>query len=225
VNVLRAALAVAGKDLRIELRTREIVSTTGLFAVLVTVMASLSFYVDRASAPRVAPGVLWIAIAFAGVLAMGRSFARERDQDAMRALLLAPIPRAGIYLGKAIGILSFLLVVELGLVPLVALLFHVDLLPIAAPLALIVLLGTLGFTAAGTLFGAMGVQTRARDLVLSIVLFPLVAPTLLAGVVATRDLFGGVPWAEISGWVNVLVASDVLFLGAGLALFEPLTSE
>jgi heme exporter protein B len=223
--VLRAAWIIAGKDLRIEARTGEILITTGLFALLVTVLTSLSFYVDRAESLRVAPGVLWITIAFAGMLAMGRSFARERELDAMRALWLAPIPRAGIYLGKALGTLLFLAVVEVLLVALVGLFFHIDLGPILLPLGALLLLGTLGFVAAGTLFSALGLRTRARDLAVSVIVFPLVAPALLSAVVATRELMGGAPTEEIVAWLRILAAFDILFIAAGLALFEPLTVD
>lgn len=225
MNVLRAALFVALKDLGIERRTREITTTTTLFAVLVVVLSSLSFYLDQVLARKVAPGVLWVSIAFSGVLAIGRSWAREREQDAVRALLLSPIPRAGIYLGKTVAVLAFLLIVEAIVVPLVALFFHIDLLEIGGPLALLLFLGTLGFAAAGTLFGAMTVKTRARDLVLSVVIFPLVAPCLLAGVVATRELLGGAPWSEMLAWGRILLAADVLFVAAGLVLFPTLASD
>jgi heme exporter protein B len=221
---LRAAARIAWKDLRIEARTGEVVIVTGLFAFLVTILASISFYIDPNNARLVAPGVLWIAVAFAGVLAMGRSWARERDHDVMRGLLLSPMPRAAIYLGKAAGTLLFLCIVEIILVPLVGVLFQLDLLPVLPEIALLLFLGTLGFIAAGTLFAAMGVRTTARDIALSVILFPLVAPALLAGVVATRELLVGTA-ADTWGWVRVLAAFDVIFLAAGIVLFEPLSSD
>jgi len=222
---LRAAGLIALKDLRIEARTGEIVTSTTMFAVLVTVLASLSFYLDAQTARRMAPGVLWIAIAFAGVLAMGRSWARERENDVMRGLLMSPIPRASIYLGKSVGTLAFMLAVEVVLLPLVAVLFHLDLAPVLGPLAILLVLGTLGFVAAGTLFASMSVRTSARDLVLSVVLFPLIAPALLASVVATRQLLGGAPLAEVLDWARILGAFDIIFIMAGLVLFGPLTSD
>lgn len=225
MSTLRIALRLAAKDVRIEARTGEIVVSTTLFAVLVTILSSLSFYVDDAGARDVAPGVLWIAIAFAGVLAMGRAWGRERDQDVLRATMLAPIPRRAIYLGKAIGTFAFVAIVEIVLVPVVALLFHLELWPVLLPLVALLVLGTIGFVAAGTLFGAMSVRTRARDLVLSIVIFPLIAPMLLAGVVATRELFNGTPIAEIFAWMRILGAADMALVAAGLVLFEPLMAD
>lgn len=225
MSLASAALLVFRKDLRIELRTGEILVTTGFFALLVAVMTSLSFYLDDVTARRVAPGVLWISIAFSGVLAMGRSFQRERDHDVMRALLLSPLPRPAIFLGKMLGIFAFLCIVELLLVPLVALLYHLDFISVWPRLALLVLLGTLGFSAAGTLFAAMGVRTRTKELVLSVVLFPLVSPALLAGVVSCREVLGGAALSEVLDWVRVLCAFDLIVLVLGALLFGPLTSE
>jgi heme exporter protein B len=225
METLRVAWSVLKKDLRIEARTGDITLTTGLFAVLVVVLASLSFYIDRNNALLVAPGVLWVTIAFSGVLAMGRSWARERDNDVMRAMLMAPIPRAGIYLGKAAGAFLFLAVVEAVLVPLVGVLFHLDLFPVLGSLAALLAGGTIGFVAAGTLFAVMTVRTSARDLILSVVVFPLVAPMLLAGVVATRQLLQDAPFEEVLEWVRIMAAFDLIFVFAGMVLFDPLTSE
>jgi heme exporter protein B len=225
VNVLRIAWLIARNDLRIEARTGEVTVSTGLFAVLLVVLTSMSLFVDDVAARRIAPGVLWIAIAFAGVLAIGRSWARERENDAMRGLLLAPVPRAGIYVGKAISALAFLLLIEAMVVPLVAVLFRIDLVPVLPSLSPVLFLGTLGFVLTGTLFGAMTVRTRARDLMLSVVLFPLVAPALLAGVVATRGILVGEPASETWAWTRILAAFDLVVAGCGIGLFGPLVSE
>lgn len=225
MKTLSAAWAIAGKDLRIEARTREVTVSTGLFAILVVVLTSLSFFVDDLTARRIAPGVLWITVTFAGLLAIGRTWAREREHDAMRALLLAPIPRASIFLGKAIGTLVFVGIVEALIVPLVGILFHVDLLPRLGELCAVLGLGTLGFVLTGSLFGAMTVRTRSRDLMLSVVLFPLIAPALLAGVIATRGILGGEPLAETIAWLRVLGAFDLVVGVCGWTLFGPLVSE
>jgi heme exporter protein B len=223
---LRSAWLIAAKDLRIELRTKEVVVTTGLFAVLVVVLSSLAFYLSKGLAERIAPGVLWVAIAFAGVLAVGRSWERERDNQVLRGLLLAPMPRGALFAGKLLANLLFVFAVEAVILPLTALFFHVDLLPRLPLLLAFMALGTLGFVAAGTLFGALAARSSsARDLVLSIVVFPLIAPGLLGAVVATRDLFAGVPAAELLGWIHALVAFDLVFLAAGVTLFDPLLAD
>jgi heme exporter protein B len=225
MSLWSATWLVFNKDLRIELRTGEILITTGFFSLLVSVMTSLSFYLDDVTSRRVAPGVLWISIAFSGVLAMGRSWARERDHDTMRGLLLSPLPRAAIFLGKGLGLFAFLTLVELLLVPIIAVLYQLDLTEIWAPVMVLVVLGTIGFSAAGTLFAAMGVRTRAKELVLSVVLFPLVSPALLAGVVATREVLAGASLAEVENWMRLLLAFDLIFVVVGALLFGPLTSE
>jgi heme exporter protein B len=225
MTLLSASWLVFRKDIRIEMRSGEILITTGFFALLVAVLSSLSFYLDDVTSRRVAPGVLWISIAFSGVLAMGRSWARERDNDAMRGLLLSPLPRPAIFLGKALGIFLFLTIVEVLLVPILAVLYRLDLERTWTAVSALVVLGTVGFSAAGTLFAAMGVRTRAKELVLSVVLFPLVSPALLAGVVATREVLGGASLAEVISWVRVLGAFDLIFVVMGAILFGPLTSE
>src|SRR5580700_5003124 len=131
VTFARATLAVLAKDLRIEIATKEIVTTTGFFAALIAIMASISFATGPDTTYRVAPGALWLAIAFSSILALGRTWQREREESSLLGLLVSPIPRAAIWCGKALGVLGFVLVVELVVVPLVALLFHVSLPPIA----------------------------------------------------------------------------------------------
>jgi heme exporter protein B len=220
-----AALCVLRKDLRIELRTGEVVVTTVLFATLVTVLGSLSFFIDEAGARLVAPGVLWLAVAFAGVLAMSRSWSRERDNEVFRGLLLSPAPRAALYVGKLLGTLVFMLVVDSVVVLEVGILFNLELVPVLAPLLLLLALGTIGFAAAGNLFAAMGVRTSARDMVLAVALFPVIAPALLCGVVGTRELLAGAPLHEIWAWVRILAAFDLMFVTAGILLFEPLVCD
>ena len=221
-----ASWRIAAKDLRIELRTKEVVVTTGLFALLVVVLSSLAFYLSKGLSERIAPGVLWIAIAFSGVMAVGRSWERERDNQVLLALLLAPIPRGALFVGKLLANLLFVFAIEAVVLPLTALFFHVDLLPILPMLLALLALGTLGFVSAGTLFGALAARSsNARDLVLSLVVFPLIAPALLGAVVATRDLFHGASAIELLGWIRALAAFDLIFLAAGVALFDPLLAD
>ena len=231
INLWTGALAICGKDLRVELRTREIVTTAGFFAALVAIMASVAFYSGPETTGRIAPGAIWLAVAFASVLALGRTWQRERDENALLGLLVSPIPRAAIFLGKAIGVFLFVVVVELVVVPIVALMFHVDLPDVAAPLSLILLAGTIGVAATGTLFGAMTVRTRARDLVLATVLFPLLSPTLVSGVAATREVFAAVStgraydWADVQDYLLLLGVFDFVALAGGLALFGLLVED
>ena len=225
MGFVQATLAILRKDLLIELRTGEIVVTTTLFATLVTILTSLSFYVDRNTALMVAPGVLWITLVFSGLLAMSRSWGRERDNDVFRALLLSPVPRAAIYWGKALGSLGFLLVIEAILLLEVGVLFSLDLTDVLVPLGALLLLGTLGFVATGNLFAAMGVRTSMRDMALSVALFPIVAPALLCGVVATRELLHGAPLVEIYAWMKIMAGFDVAVMTAATVIFEPIIED
>jgi heme exporter protein B len=230
-GLLAGAMAVLLKDLRIELATREIVTTAAFFAALVAILASVAFTTGPQVTARVAPGALWLAVVFSSVLALGRSWQREREESALVGLLVSPVPRAAIWLGKAVGVFAFILAVEAVVVPLVALLFHVDLLDVGVPLALVMLLGTLGVSATGTLFGAMTVRTRARELLLASVLFPLLSPALVSSVAATRELFyasssgQSVDVGEVRDWLVLLAVFDGVAVAGGLAMFGALVEE
>ncbi len=225
MSTLRSAWLVVLKDLKLELRTKEILTSTGLFAVLVVTLGSLAFYTDPVSAPNIAPGVLWISILFCGILLIGRSWALERENDAIFGLLQAPIPRASIYIGKSLSALVLLFAVELLLVPLCLVFFQIDPSDKLLPLIGLVFLGSIGFVATASLFSAVGIRTRARDLMLSVLVFPLVAPALLAAAVATRELFAGASLAEVLGWMRILAAFDLLFIGFGLWVSRYLLAE
>jgi heme exporter protein B len=214
------ALLVARKDLAIELATGEIVTTSGFFAVLVAVIASLSFFAGPDAAIRVAPGVIWVAVAFASVLALSRTWQREREDGALWGLLVSPTARSAIFAGKAVGLMVFITLVELVVIPVTALLFAVDLVKMGPGIALFCLVATPGIAAVGTLFGVMTVKTRARDLVLASVLFPLMSPTLLAAVAGTRELLGGVPVAELFDYLELMGIFGVVFTAGGLGMFE-----
>lgn len=225
MNTLKAAWLVARKDLQLELRTKEILTSTGLFAILVVTLGSLAFYTDPVSSPRVAPGVLWISILFCGILLIGRSWSLERENDAIFGLLLAPIPRSSIYVGKTLSALILLFAIELLLVPLCLVFFQIEPSGIALPLIALVFLGSVGFVSTAALFSAVGIRTRARDLMLSVLVFPLVAPALLAAAVATRELFAGATLAEIVGWMRILTAFDLLFVAFGIWVSRYLLAE
>ena len=231
LGFVRASALVLAKDFAIEVATREIVTTAGFFAGLVAIMASVAFTTGPDTTTRVAPGALWLAITFASVLALGRSWQREREESALVGLLVSPVPRAAIWCGKATGVFAFLMAVELVVVPLVALLFHVDLPRVFAPLAVVMVLGTVGVAATGTLFGAMTVRTRARELLLASVLFPLLSPALLSSVGATREIFyaaaSGQPvdLAEVRDWLVLLGVFDVVAIAGGVTMFGALVED
>jgi len=217
---IRQAALVAGKDLSIELATGEIVTTSGFFAVLVAVIASLAFFSGADAGVRVAPGVIWVAVAFASILALGRTWQRERDDGALTGLLATPTSRSAIFAGKAVGVAVFITIVEIVVVPVTALFFSVDLIRHGPGIILLCVAATPGIAAAGTLFGAMTVRTRARDLVLASVLFPLLAPSLLAAVAGTRALLGGVGLAGLLDYLEIMGVFGAVFVAGGLGLFD-----
>ena len=222
---LEQARAILRKDLLIELSTGEVVITSGFFSMLVVIMSSLAFYADQTSGRIVASGVIWLSLAFAAVLALGKTWQRERDESALDGLLVAPLSRSAIFAGKALGVLAFLVVVECVVMPVAALFFSLDLLVLGPGLLCIALVATPGIAASGTLFGAMTVRTHARDLLLAVVLFPLLSPTLLSAVAATRELLNGVPVSELGDYFKLMGVFDVVFVSGGLMLFGTLVER
>jgi heme exporter protein B len=222
----RVALLILWKDFAIEVKSREILFTTLFFAVACVLVFSFAFVREGQPLVDAAAGILWIAIAFAGTLALGRTFERERYADTLRALLLAPAPRPAIYVGKLLGVVLLLGVAELLVVPLVSLLFQAAL--FERPLFLLALLatGTIGFAAVGTLFAAMLVRTRTRDVLLPILLYPITVPVMIAGVRGTSALLASPPDESMATmWIALLICFDVVFVTLALWMFEPLMTE
>ena len=223
---LKVAWLVMRKDLTVEVRSREIVYTTVFFAVACVLVFAFALVKEGRPLEDAAAGIMWISVAFAGTLALGRTFERERHSETLRALMLAPVSRPAIYVGKLLGIVLLLLIVEAVLVPLVGLLFHA---PIwNRPLLLIALLvsGTVGFSAVGTLFAAMLVRARSRDVMLPILLYPITIPVIIAGVLGTAALFEAVPAVDLAQmWLALLGFFDVVFVTLSLWTFEPLITE
>lgn len=222
---LAQALLVARKDLQIELSTGEIVSTSGFFGFLVVVIASLAFHAGDDAKREVAPGVIWVSVAFASMLALSRTWQRERDDGALRGLLSSPIARSAVFFGKALGVAAFVTAIELVVVPATALFFALDLVQVGPGLVLLLLAATPGIAASGTLFGAMTIRTRARDLVLAAVLLPLLSPSLLAGVAGTRALFGGAPVSELTDYLALMGLAAIIFVAGGLSMFASVIED
>lgn len=224
-NFFRVAWLVMRKDLTVEMRSREILYTTAFFAASCILVFAFGFVKQGRPVDDVSAGILWIAIAFAGTLALGRTFERERTNETLQALMLAPGDRPAVYLGKLLGILVLLGFVEVLIVPMVALMFQAPL--FRAPLLLVALLaaGTLGFAAVGTLFAAMLVKARSRDVLLPVLLYPITIPVIIAGVRGTAAIMqeGGDPLAR--AWVAMLVFFDVVFVTLSLWTFEAVMTE
>ena len=222
----RTAWLVLRKDVAIEVKSWEVLTTTLFFAVSCVLIFAFAFVKEGRAVDDAAAGILWIAIAFSGTLALGRTFERERYGETLRALLLAPAPRAALYVGKLLGMLALLALAELLLVPMVALMFQAPL--FSRPLLLLALLagGTVGFCAVGTLFAAMLVRARSRDVLLPILLYPIIIPVIIAGVRGTAALLAAPPDEPTAMmWIGILAAFDAVFVTLALWTFEPLMTE
>jgi heme exporter protein B len=226
IAVLRAAWLIVKKDFHVETRSREILYTTLFFAVSCILVFSFAFVREGKPVENAAAGILWVAIAFSGTLALGRTFERERQSETLRALLVAPVERPSVYLGKLFGILILLVGIELILVPIVAFLFQA---PIArAPWLLVALIvsGTIGFAAVGTLFAAMLVRAQSRDVLLPVVLYPITLPALIGGMQGTAAIFAVEPNLVLARtWLSMLVFFDAVFITLALWTFAPVMSE
>jgi heme exporter protein CcmB len=222
----RVAWLVMRKDLTVEFRSREILSTTLFFALSAVLVFAVALVREGRTVVDAAAGILWVAIAFAGTLALGRTFERERYTDTLQALLLAPADRPAIYVGKLLGIVLMIGAAEVVIVPLVAFLFQAPFFEQAPRLIGILALGTIGFAAVGTLFAAMLVRARSRDVLLPVLLYPITIPVIIAGVRGTSALLTDPADLAMAGfWTSLLAFFDAVFLVLALWTFEPLMTE
>lgn len=224
--MIRLAWLILRKDLTVEVRSGEIAYTTLFFAVACILIFAFALVREGRAPEDGAAGILWIAVMFAGNLALGRAFERERQAETLRALLLAPAPRPAVYLGKLLGIIVLLIGAEAVLVPLIALLFQAPLLAHPFWMTAILFAGTTGFAAVGTLFAAMLVRARTRDVLLPVLLYPVTVPVMIAGVRGTAALLQPDLDVEIARfWVSLLVAFDAVFVTLALWTFESVMTD
>jgi heme exporter protein B len=216
MTYLRKVWAIVRKDLVTELRSREMLSSMGAFSVLVILLFAFAFDLRVAKAGTVAPGALWSVIAFAGILGLGRTLGAEIDRGVFDALLLAPVDRSAIFFGKAVGIILFMFVIEAFILPLFVIFFN---LPFFQPaIILIVVLGTIGYGGIGTLLSTMAANTRLREVLLPVLLLPI--PALLAAVKCTAGVLDGRAFEDWSNWFGLLVAFDLVMLGAAFLVYD-----
>ena len=224
--MMRIAWLILRKDLTVEVRSREIAYTTVFFAVSCILVFAFALVREGRGPEDGAAGILWIAVMFAGNLALGRTFERERQSETLRALLLGPAPRPAVYVGKLLGILALIFGAELLLVPLVAFLFQARLLSHPFWLAAILVSGTIGFAAVGTLFAAMLVRARSRDVLLPVLLYPITVPVIIAGVRGTAALMQPEFDAGILRfWLALLITFDIVFVTLALWTFEAVMTD
>jgi heme exporter protein B len=219
----RALSAVVWKDLAAELRSRELLSSMLVFALLVILIFNFALELDANARANVTSGVLWVTFTFAGTLGLNRSMAVEKDRGCLDGLLLAPVDRSAIYFGKALGNLIFMLVVEAIVLPVYSVLYNTNL--FQPGLLLVILLGSIGYVAVGTLLASMAVQTRTRDVLLPILLFPVVIPVIIAAVKGSSGFLQAIPMDEIVPWINLLVVYDVIFTAVAFMVFDYVVEE
>ncbi len=215
--------AIAWKDILSELRSREIISSVLVFAVLVLVIFNFAFDLSPDLMLQIAPGILWVAFAFSGVLALNRAFIPEKEENCLEGLMGCPVGREAIYVGKALGSLVFMAAVEAVILPVFALLFNVAVLQ--PEIIAVTLLATIGFVAVGTIFSALAVNTRAREMVLPILFLPIITPVIISAVRASALALGGSGWGSLTSWLGILAAFDVIFLVVPFLVFPYVIEE
>jgi heme exporter protein B len=215
---LRKIRAIAAKDLRAEVRAKEVLGTMIAFSVLAVIVFGLAFDLRVPEAEMVAPGVLWVVLLFTGVLGLNRAFGAEVDRGSLSALLLAPVDRSSIYFGKLIAQLVFMLSMEILIIPLMLVVFDVSLFD---PWILLgVVLGTIGYVSVGVLFAALTSSSRARETMLPILLLPVMVPVFVAGVGLTSNILDGREFADFGRWLLILTVYDLVFLTIAYIVFD-----
>jgi heme exporter protein B len=213
----RKALAITWKDALSEMRTKEIISSVVVFTILVIVIFSFAFGGGTEILRQAAGGILWVTFAFAGVLSLTRAFIPEKEEGCLEGLMVAPLGRDVVYVGKMLGSLVFMIVIEVIALPIFTLLFNLNVFRLE--LIVVTLLTTVGFVSVGTLFSALAVNTKAREMVLPILFLPIVTPLVIAAVNASELVLGGESWGAIASWVQIIVAFDVIFLVVSFLIF------
>lgn len=219
----KSVFAITWKDLSSELRSRELLSSMLVFSLLVILIYYFTLELDIKTRSSITAGALWVTFAFAGTLGLNRSMAIEKDRGCLDGLLLAPVDRSVIFFGKAFSNLAFMLIVEIIVIPVYAVMYNVNL--FVPGFLAVTLLGSIGYITVGTLISAMSVQTRTRDVLLPILLFPLVIPILVAAVKASNGFLQSLTWSEINPWVNILIVYNVIFISVSFMVFDFIVEE
>ncbi len=220
---LKTVSAIVWKDLAAELRSRELLSAMLVFALLVILIFNFAIELQPNLRPTITPGVLWVTFAFAGTLGLNRSMAVEKDRGCLDGLLLAPVDRSAIYFGKVISNLAFMLIVVLVVLPVYSVLYNINI--FNPGLLVVILLGSTGYVTVGTLLASMAVQTRTRDVLLPVLLFPVIVPVLLTAVKASSGFLQKLPMNEIWPWLNILIVYDVIFTAVAYMVFDFVVEE
>ena len=218
MNSMKKILAIVWKDMIAELHTKEMFSSMLVFALLLIVIFNFSFELRVDNLVQVVPGVLWVTFAFASTLELNRSLSLEMENGCLDGLFLAPMDRSVIYFGKMLGNLIFISVIEALMLPIFSVLFELNLLQ--PSLLLTIFLGTVGFAAVGTLLSAIAVNTRARDVMLPVLLFPIILPVVISAVKVTAGILDGLPLSDLAHWLRFLIGFDIIFLAISYMTFD-----
>ena len=216
-------MAITWKDTVSEMRTREIISSVLVFTLLVIVIFNFAFGTNQTTLNLVAPGILWVTFTFAGVLSLNRAFVPEKEQGCLEGLMACPVSREVIYVGKMLGSLLFMLIIEAIALPIFAFLFNLPVLSLQ--IVVITVLATIGFVIVGTLFSALAVNTKAREMVLPILFLPVVIPIIISAVLATGTALAGGSWSELASGIQIIAVFDVIFLVVSLLVFPFVIEE
>ncbi len=222
-SLVKAIQAVVWKDLAAEWRSREMISSMLVFALLVIIIFNFALELSATTRENVTAGILWVTFTFAGTLGLNRSMAVEKDRGCLDGLLLAPVDRSAIYFGKMISNFLFILLVAAIVLPVYSILYNINL--IRPDLILVILLGAFGYVSIGTLLASMAVQARTRDILLPVLLFPVVIPLVIAAVKASAGYLQGFEPAEIQPWINIILVFDVIYTAIALMVFDFIVEE
>lgn len=217
--------AIVWKDFISEFRTKEMILSMCLFSFLILIIFNFAFGSSVKDDREMMAGVLWVAFIFSGLTGLGRSFSAERDKGTFQGLVLCPVSPWTIFLAKLIGVFLFTTVMEIITTLIYTVLYNTSVIPFLAPLGMIAFLGTLGFTAVGTVFSAISATTKSRDVLLSILFFPISVPVIIASVKATGIILSGKPLQAVFPWLKILIAFDLVFLLVSYLTFEYIVEE
>ena len=215
--------AIGRKDLLLETRNKDIIIAVSAFALLVLMVFTFAIDVNHVNAKLIGPGILWAGIAFAGVTGLNRAFALEAEGNTLEALMLAPISRDLIYVAKMLGNFLFITAAQIIVFPIFAVLFNLAV--FRWEMLVISLLTTIGFSAIGTLFAAMSMRVRAREVMLPLLFLPVVTPLMMAAVESTSHVVNGGSWPDISRWLQLAVAFDIAFIVVSAFIFQQVVED
>jgi heme exporter protein B len=220
INYIKKVFALLSKDLRIEFRTKDSFNSMFVFALLMIVIFNYAFDLTRKETLEIASGILWIAFTFSGILGLNRSFSYEKENSAIEGIILSPVDRSAIYLGKFLSNFLIMLLFEVVLLPFFVIFFNLKILSDLPILFLVMLLGTWGFVSVGTIFSAISVQTKMREIMLPLLLFPIAVPVIIGAVESTSYIIQEENWQLIWLWIQRLIGINVIYFTISFILFE-----